>query len=324
MNGILLIDKQPDCTSHDVVAQARKFLGTRAVGHAGTLDPLATGLLCLLVGEATKLSDYLLNGDKSYLVTARFGIETDSLDRTGEVTQDRRAELAMMANSELTRQAQRISADLKGALHLKVPAFSAVKQAGEKLYEKARRAEAIDLPVREMIFHQADFIGPVEGKQHEYQWLLKCSKGSYVRSWVQELGRRLGFGATVSELRRIRSEPFSVEDAVNLSELRCQLESGTGGLNECLGRAWLSMVDALPHFGKVNIHGRDVQLLRNGQISQGLQGEILRKISFNESSGDGPNLMPIRVVDSEERQLVALLTANPGEFYKIKRVFRPI
>ncbi|MEK7358385.1 MAG: tRNA pseudouridine(55) synthase TruB, partial [Bdellovibrionota bacterium] len=150
MNGLLLIDKPVGITSHDVVGRARRILGMRGIGHAGTLDPLASGLLVLLIGEATKVSDYILNGDKSYELKARLGITTDSMDMTGIVTR----EAAVTATSDEVRSA---ALALQGKLTLKVPVHSAVKVDGKKLYEYAHKGETPDVvPDREMSFYDIE------------------------------------------------------------------------------------------------------------------------------------------------------------------------
>jgi tRNA pseudouridine55 synthase len=332
LDGILLVDKPLGLTSHDVVFKARKILGLKAVGHAGTLDPLATGLLILLLGEGTKLSDYLLNGDKSYEVRVKLGVRTDSMDLEGEVVETKSV---VVSQAEVRAAALGMS----GELELEVPVFSAVKVDGKKLYEMAHRGERPEkLPMRKMNFDDINIIAQGD------EWIhlsFRCSKGSFVRAWADELGKRLGCGGVVETLRRSRSEPFSVENAITLPELEARLSKGDSrgdrfgdrvGVGDGVGAgekakplsevasrlapSWVPLSQALPHFQDVRIAGQDVVLLKNGQISKGLQSDLIRLVNV------GKPLPPVRVVDRETGNLMALLLAAPGEFYKIKRVFQ--
>jgi tRNA pseudouridine55 synthase len=318
VNGVLLVDKEPGMTSHDVVAKARRALGIRSIGHAGTLDPLASGLLLLLVGEATKISDYLLNGDKSYEVTVRLGVETDSLDITGKVlslvstAQD--GELIAGLSSALIETAV---AEASGTLNLEVPVHSAVKVQGKKLYELAHKGEQPEVvPVREMSFYNVESQGiSTSGSHAEVCVRLSCSKGSFIRAWASHVGKALGVGGTVAQLRRIVSAPFLVSSAKKISEISNIWEMRQSRSGDVLGSAWIPLESALPHFGRVEVAGKDATLLRNGQISKALQVELLRHSQL------GNPLEPKCVINRDENRLLALLVADPGEFYRIKRVF---
>ena len=151
-NGLLLVDKPADCTSHDVVNRARKLLGMKSVGHSGTLDPLASGLMVLLLGEGTKLSDYILNENKRYWVRMKFGVSSDTLDRTGEILEEKQVDL----DPTVVRAA--IAAFLSATLNGRFPQFSAVKIAGRKLYEYARNKKPVKAPIRTMSFFDLDKI----------------------------------------------------------------------------------------------------------------------------------------------------------------------
>lgn len=306
INGILLIDKDPDMTSHDVVARVRRVLGIRAIGHAGTLDPLATGLLVLLIGEATKISDYLLNGDKGYEVGVRFGMTTDSHDITGKVL-SRSLEVPSFAAIEAA------TIRLTGTLSLKVPVHSAVKVDGERLYKSAHRGEVPDgVPMREMRFFDVT-VAPESLERVSVKFT--CSKGSFVRSWVHELGQVLACGAVVETLRRSYSQPFGVTDALRIEAVEEQWQSREKRDGRIFGPAWIALKDTLGHFSRVDVSGNDETLLRNGQISSGLKLQLLSAI------GNQTSLPPVRVVSRESDDLIALLIAKPGEFYRIKRVF---
>ncbi len=305
-HGILLIDKSKGMTSHDVVGRARRILGIKAIGHAGTLDPLASGLMILLIGEGTKVSDYLLNGNKAYEVKVRLGVKTDSMDITGKV----------LAEKPVTSSVAEIEAAvvaLCGPVELDVPVHSAVKVDGKKLYEYAHKGEIPEsVPKRVMNFHR---VAVVESGEGFVIARIACSKGSFIRAWANELGERLGCGGTVEELRRVKSEPFGLELAITLEGLQGVWEARTRDHGSALGKSWIPLKDSLPHFDRIDVAGQDQTMLRNGQISKSVQAQLLGKIEI------GVELPPIRVINRETDDLSALLLAQPGQFYKIKRVF---
>lgn len=204
-DGILLVDKLPGCTSHDVVAQARRALGQREVGHAGTLDPMATGLLVLLAGEATKLSAYLTADRKAYCATLRFGAETDTLDAEGVVTA--RSD-APSPSADALRAAL---ASMVGPMMQVPPAVSAIKQGGVPLHERVRRGEAVEVAPREVVLDAARVLAVREG---ECDIELECSKGFYVRSFARDVARKLGTLGHLAALRRMRSGVFDVSEAL--------------------------------------------------------------------------------------------------------------
>ncbi len=306
MNGLLLIDKPIGLTSHDVVGRARRILGHKGIGHAGTLDPLASGLLILLVGEATKVSDYILNGDKSYELKAKLGVATDSMDITGKI----------LSEKPVTSSLEDIRAGvlaLQGLLTLKVPVHSAVKVDGKKLYEYAHKGETPDVvPDREMKFYDVDC---VEASQGGVVVRMSCSKGSFIRAWAHKLGEDLGCGGTVEALRRVGSAPFHVSRSISLEDLESLWKARTEDHGRQLGQAWVALRDALPHFQRIDIDGHCETLLKNGQISKNLQAQLLRHVRIGEAPP------PVRVVSRETDDLLALLLAENGAFYKIRRVF---
>ena len=201
--GLLLLDKPAGITSHDVVDAVRRSLGTRKVGHAGTLDPLATGLLLVGVGRATRLLRFLSGLDKTYEGTARLGEETDTLDADGRVVRT--------SAVEVTREeVARAMAELTGESMQAPPAFSSVKVAGTTMHRAARRGEAIEAPPRPIRVDAFDLLA-FDGRDADLR--VACSSGTYVRVLVAEAGRRLGCGAHLARLRRTRVGPFPVEEA---------------------------------------------------------------------------------------------------------------
>lgn len=304
LNGLLLIDKPTDMTSHDVVARARRILRQKSVGHTGTLDPLATGLMVLVLGEATKLSDYLTAEDKSYEVKARFGVTTDTLDRQGQVLSQR--EVNLSSEDILTK-----ALNLQGRFDWPVPLFSAMKVDGQKLCDLGRSGTAVDLPIKEMSFFDVEMR---EGGGPIAEFKVSCSKGSFIRTWVSQLGVSLGTGAIVDELRRTRVGEWHLSDAVTLETL----EAVWGDDVKVLKPAYIPMHQALPKLKAVLAGPREVKLVSNGQIPRDIENRLIFEQKQAHESG-----RPVFVkVISEVGDLLAILAAEPGQGLKIRRVFR--
>ncbi len=203
--GLLLIDKPAGITSHDVIDRVRRSLGTRKVGHAGTLDPMATGLLVIGVGRATRLLRFLADLDKTYEGTARLGVETDTLDADGDVT--RMVDLPATVTSAGIRRAM---ASLEGESMQRPPAYSAVKVGGRKLYEAARAGEVLEAAARRIRVRGFEL---VRAAGADVDFRVTCSSGTYVRVLLADVGTALGCGAHLTRLRRSAIGPFRVEEA---------------------------------------------------------------------------------------------------------------
>jgi tRNA pseudouridine55 synthase len=207
------VDKPAGVSSHDVVAAARRALGEKRIGHAGTLDPFATGLLVLLVGRATRLLPHLPGEPKVYDATIRFGAETDTEDLHGRIVHE--------APLPTRRELLALLPLLTGAIEQVPPAYSAKRVAGERAYEIARRGEAPELRPVPIAVHRWEVLG-LEGDAAviEARVRITCGGGTYVRSLARDLGRLAGSAAHLTALRRLRSGPFEVADAVTLDRLR--------------------------------------------------------------------------------------------------------
>ena len=210
MNGILLIDKSADWTSSDVVAKLRGVLHEKRIGHAGTLDPMATGLLVLFIGRATRACAFAEAEDKEYRAALRLGLATDTQDVTGRVL--READASFVTEDAL-RSALR---DFTGEIEQIPPMYSAIKQGGKKLYEIARRGGEVERRPRPITVHRLALTGRDGG-----DWLLdiRCSKGTYVRTLCHDIGESLGCGGCMSALRRVRIGAFSVENAHTIPQV---------------------------------------------------------------------------------------------------------
>ena len=224
MDGVLVCDKPAGLTSHDVVARVRRLAGQRRVGHGGTLDPPATGVLVMALGRATRLLPFLPTEPKRYLAEVSFGAETDTLDATGTVT--------ATADAAAVDEA-RLRAALAGFVgpQLQVPPMvSAIKVGGERLYAKARRGEEVDRAPRPIVVHELELVGFSAGERPRATLAVACSGGTYVRSLAADLGRALGTLAHLATLRRTAVGRFTEHDAHTLAELEELAGGGSGGL----------------------------------------------------------------------------------------------
>lgn len=210
-SGVLLIDKAPDMTSHDVVAIARKALNTKKIGHCGTLDPMATGLLMLVVGRATKIQDLLMSEDKEYQGTITLGAVTSTQDRQGEVLETKPV-------PDLSEAEVRAAFDtLTGPFDQIPPMVSAIKKDGVPLYKLARKGQEIEReprPVHVTSYQISRLALP------EIDFTVNCSKGFYVRTYAHDIGARLGCGGHLSALRRTRSGKFTLDRAIPVADLK--------------------------------------------------------------------------------------------------------
>lgn len=205
MDKLLLIDKPAGITSFDVIRILRKKLDVRKIGHAGTLDPMATGLLLVGVGEGTKELARLLKLPKTYEAEILLGVQTDTGDVTGNIVESRKV------HKVKSEEVKKVFLGMVGELKLPVPAYSAIKQGGEPLYKKARRGEKVETPVRTMtVSGVRDISVPREGGTVKVRATFDVGSGTYIRSLAEELGRRLGVPATLSALRRTKIGEYDV------------------------------------------------------------------------------------------------------------------
>lgn len=243
MSGILLVDKPAGWTSHDVVGRLRRITGQRRIGHSGTLDPMATGLLVVFLGRATRAVEFAEGHDKAYTALLRPGVVTDTLDTTGNVleTSPERPERAAL---EAALEA------FRGEIEQLPPMYSAIKLGGKKLYEIARAGGEVERQPRPVTIYKLECTGESEG---DFILEVECSKGTYIRTLCDDIGRALGCGACMSGLRRTRAGGFDVKDALTLEEIECR------GAENCL-----LPVDAL-------FAGRPIVLLKDARAEKALR-----------------------------------------------------
>ncbi len=218
MNGLILIDKPKEFTSFDVIAVVRRLTGQRKAGHTGTLDPNATGVLPILLGSATKAQDLIVNHDKTYVADFRLGLCTDTLDIWGRVTQT----FSTTAGADDVLSAL---ADFVGEIEQIPPMFSAVQKNGQRLYDLARQGIEVERESRKVTVYGIKMLS-FDEQQQSGTLEISCSKGTYVRTIIDDMGRLLGTGAVMTDLRRINACGFSIEECVSLEKMKEICENG--------------------------------------------------------------------------------------------------
>jgi tRNA pseudouridine55 synthase len=252
MDGVLVIDKPRDLTSHDVVAVARRALGERRIGHTGTLDPLATGVLPLACGRATRLVRFLTASDKEYDATIRFGLTTDSYDVTGEET-------SRSGVSPERKAVERALVELTGSYLQTPPAFSAKKVGGRRAYAMARADEVVNLAPAPVTVTRAE-LESLDGNTGRVR--IACSAGFYVRAFAHSLGELVGSGACLEALRRTRSGDFTLDHSIGLDRLLDR-----GGLAGTA--AMIPLGSLMPRFPVVTVTGEGRNRVSHGQEVDG-------------------------------------------------------
>jgi len=303
-DGLLLIDKGAGFTSHDAVQRVRRVLRQKKIGHCGTLDPNATGLLLLTLGRATRLTRFLIRAPKVYEGTIHFGRATDTYDSTGTTTAEHPTE-------GLTRErvAERM-ATFEGTIEHAAPPYSAKKVKGKKLYELAREGEEVPRETKQVTVYELSPVGDLEPGEDgpRIRFRLGCASGTYARTLAHDLGQALGCGANLEALRRIKIGPFELSDALTLEQLGERVEaleaateeSGDAaatdaeGLEKALGSAWVSF-DRIPlPFQQVTADHQQEERVRHGQTV------LVRELGGEE--GDWIQLM------NRREQLIAIGT----------------
>ncbi len=210
MNGVLIVNKETGCTSRDVVNQVSKILNIKKIGHTGTLDPLATGVLILCIGKYTKLVDFLTSKDKEYIATMRLGIQTDTLDITGNILKEEQVSLSKDKIRE-------VFATFPHQYLQEVPIYSAVKVEGKKLYEYAREKKSVKLPKREVMIETLEIM---DIKGNDITFKTKVSKGTYIRSLINDLATNLNTVATMTSLVRTKQGNFSIDSSYKIQYIK--------------------------------------------------------------------------------------------------------
>ena len=293
MDGLLIIDKPAGITSHDVVSRVRRTLGTRRVGHTGTLDPFATGVMVVVVGRATRLAQFLDKDEKEYVATVRFGFETDTGDLTGSPTPHLQSPKLLCVED-----VEAVLPQFIGEIEQVPPMYSAKKIDGKKLYESARKGIDVERkPQRVKIAKLAMTAAPLErdfgSGTCDLVLTVACSAGTYIRVLAEDIGRAVGVGAHLATLRRTRSGRFDLTQAITLDDLAA-LADPTSAL--------LPMEKAAEHLAEFTLPNERVEKTRNGMSTRVLDatfddGEIIRM----SSASDG--LIAIGAYSAEDKSI---------------------
>jgi tRNA pseudouridine55 synthase len=253
MNGILIVDKPVGITSHDVVARCRRILKTKRIGHTGTLDPFATGVMVILVGQATRLARFLDKDQKEYEAVVKLGSETETGDRTGEL-RITSYELRDVSNEEI----ETILEDFRGEIEQMPPMYSAKKIAGVKLYELARKGIEIEREAVKITIYELRITNYELREKSQFTIQVLCSAGTYIRTLAEDIGRKLKTGAHLAELRRTKAGKFGIDKAVTLEKLEEIVAENR--LEEVL----VSMNEAISHLPEVVLSGAEVKKTQSG------------------------------------------------------------
>lgn len=250
LDGILLIDKPADFTSFDVVAKMRGIAKTRKIGHGGTLDPMATGILPLFFGSATKACDLLPDHTKAYEAEFVLGKVSDTQDITGNILEEHEVTAG-------EKEVRRALESYTGTISQTPPMYSAVMVGGKRLYQYAREGKTVERAAREAVIHRLDLTGCDEG-EHRYCLYIECSKGTYIRTLCHDLGQDLGCGAVLTSLRRTVSSGYKVKDAITIGAAQALADAGR------LGERILPVETAFVCYEKLVLGDRDVRAFQNG------------------------------------------------------------
>lgn len=308
IDGILIIDKPIGLTSHDVVARLRRILKTKRIGHTGTLDPFATGVLVMLVGKATRLAQFLDRDAKEYEAVIRFGFETDTGDGTGR----RKAKGEGRKAEELKiEEIENVLASFRGEIEQTPPMYSAKKVDGKKLYELARKGVEIERKPVKVSIYELKIIEPQRAqrntekeiidqgpKTEDHALRVLCSAGTYVRTLAEDIGRKIGVGAHLAELRRIKAGQFDLSKAVTMEDLEEIVAAAE--LNDIL----ISMNEAVSHLPKVVLNAEQIKNTQNG-----------KRLNFERIEIE--NNQAIRMIDQAEN-LIAI-----GFYLKQEKYIQP-
>jgi tRNA pseudouridine55 synthase len=304
MNGALIIDKPEGMTSHDAVARVRRAASIRRVGHAGTLDPFATGVLVVCLGRSTRLVRYLVGLDKQYKARVRLGYATDTQDLTGKPITP-----LISSHGTSVEDVQRALREFTGPIMQVPPMYSAKKVGGERLYNAARQGREIARQAVPVVIHSlslTDGFGPAFERREdgtlEFVIEVRCSSGTYIRALAHDLGQRLGPGGHLLALRRTRVGRFDISQAITLREMD---EAGAEGRLESL---LIPPSDVISHLAKMSLEGQEIESV--------LQGRAIATEESRIECGEG-TLGPVRLLDCDGR-LVAV-----GEFDPSNKTIKP-
>lgn len=296
--GVLIIDKPVGWTSHDVVGKMRKILRTKRIGHTGTLDPFATGVLVILVGKTTRLAQFLDKDRKEYEAEIAFGFETDTGDRTGSVKCE-----AQSSKSISAEDLENVLPSFRGEIWQTPPMYSAKKIEGKKLYELARKGIEIEREAVKVSIYNLEIINDEDRAANNLKLeasnlklKVECSAGTYIRTLAEDIGKKLGTGAHLAELRRTRAGKFDISKAVTLEQLEKLVSENR------LDEISISMNEAVSHLPQISLSDAEIEKTRNGlklkrENFAAKNGENVRMTDENE------NLLAVGIFSEAEKTI---------------------
>lgn len=271
MDGILIVNKENGCTSHDVVYKIRKMFGTK-VGHTGTLDPNATGVLPILIGKGTELSQFLINHDKKYVAVVQLGVKTDTADVEGNVVEKKNVDLDNLNEENI----EKVLNSLTGKQKQVPPMYSAIKVNGKKLYEYARSGKFVDIPEREIEIYDLKLLN-VDKQEKLLTYEIFCSKGTYVRTVCEKIAEVLGTVGYMKDLQRTMVGEFYLENAVTVDELEKRFED-----KDFMNKHIITIEEFFKKKPKVVLNDMQLKLFLNGvMIGKNYSDEIVRVYNEN-------------------------------------------
>ena len=274
MDGIIIINKPKGCTSHDIVYKVKK-LTQEKVGHTGTLDPMATGVLPLLIGKGTLCSKYLINHDKVYEVKIQLGEKRDTADSEGKIIEEQ----PVLEESLKEKNVKNVLESLVGKQEQIPPMYSAIKVKGKKLYEYARKGEKVEIHPRKIEIYQMELIN-IDVKNKQLEFRVSCSKGTYIRSLCEEIATRLDSVGYMCELNRLQVGEFNIHNSVTLKELEDNKKE--------IDRYLISLEKLFEKNNNLELENRKLNLFLNGvQLSRAEQDGVYKIYSNNKFIGIG-------------------------------------
>ena len=272
MNGIIIINKSKGWTSHDIVAKVKKITGEK-VGHTGTLDPLATGVLPLLIGKGTLCSKYLINHDKTYIVRLKLGIRKSTGDEEGEVLEQELVDQQLLDKKKI----EIVLEQFIGEQEQIPPIYSAIKVKGKKLYEYARKQQEVQIPSRKITIYDIKLLG-IDKENYEIQFEVSCSKGTYIRSLCEDIAKKIGTIGYMKELQRTQVGNFKIEQAISIENLN----------KETVKKRIITIEELFKNLENVQLGKKKLQLFFNGvKLNFDLNDDIYKIYSEEKFIGIG-------------------------------------
>ena len=276
MDGIVIINKEKEYTSHDVVAKVKKILNEKKVGHTGTLDPNATGVLPILLGKGTKLSKYLINHNKIYEATLKLGEKTDTADIEGKITEEKDVKKENLSQENVTK----VLKEFIGKSKQVPPMYSAIKVNGKKLYEYARKGQTIEIKPREIEIFSIELQSITN---NEITFKVHCSKGTYIRTFCENIAEKLETVGYMKSLKRTQVGNFKIDNSITIEELKNLIENNENiDIDDILKNKIITVEEIFEKFKSINLDEKKLEMFLNGvMLTQNLDEGVYKIYNKN-------------------------------------------